>query len=189
MLPRFLVGDPLRLGQILINLINNAVKFTDQGEIVVRVMVTEHPLLDAEAQNSESTLLKFSVSDTGIGYDAARKWQTCFKPFNQADTSVTRKYGGTGLGLAISKQLAELDGWNDLAGERTRRRKHVLLYDSYSASLPKSSRSELRASLSDLQQKSVLVVDDSSTARHSLVGMLRANGLESSSGCVWRGGS
>ena len=110
MFPKYLVGDPLRLGQILINLVNNAVKFTDQGEIVVRVMVTdEKPDAEDQANGDDLKILKFSVSDTGIGMTPPQM-ANLFQAFNQADTSVTRKYGGTGLGLAISKQLAELMG-------------------------------------------------------------------------------
>jgi two-component system sensor histidine kinase/response regulator len=99
--PRYLNGDSLRIGQILINYANNAVKFTDQGEIVVAVKVLE--------QNEQEALLQFSVSDTGIGLTDEQK-SRLFQSFQQADTSTSRKYGGTGLGLAISKQLAELMG-------------------------------------------------------------------------------
>ena len=94
-------GDPLRLGQILINFCNNAVKFTEAGEVVIRARVVE--------DGGDSHLLEFSVSDTGIGMTAAQIGRL-FQAFEQADTSTTRKYGGTGLGLAISKRLAELMG-------------------------------------------------------------------------------
>ncbi len=94
-------GDPLRLGQILINFCNNAVKFTEQGEVVVRAHVLE--------AIADSQVVKFSVSDTGIGMTEAQI-ERLFQAFEQADTSTTRKYGGTGLGLAISKRLAELMG-------------------------------------------------------------------------------
>ena len=99
--PRFLVGDPLRLGQILINLSNNAVKFTDSGEIVVSTERVE--------KNEDRITLKFSVSDTGIGLSEEQAGRL-FQSFSQADTSTTRKYGGTGLGLAISKKLANMMG-------------------------------------------------------------------------------
>jgi signal transduction histidine kinase/ActR/RegA family two-component response regulator len=95
-LPRRLVGDPTRLRQVLINLINNAIKFTDSGR--VQLSVTRH---------AESLL--FQVRDTGIGMDAAML-ERLFKPFMQADESITRKYGGTGLGLVISKELVEAMG-------------------------------------------------------------------------------
>ena len=97
--PRTLVGDPLRLGQILINLVNNAVKFTEKGEIVVQIEKT--------AIKDERVSLRFSIRDTGIGMTDEQRGRL-FESFSQADSSTTRKYGGTGLGLAISKQLVEM---------------------------------------------------------------------------------
>jgi len=99
--PRRLLGDPLRLGQILLNLVNNAVKFTAQGEVVVSVS----PVARAGAQ----VRLCFAVRDTGIGILPAQQARL-FEVFSQADGSTTRRYGGTGLGLAISKKLADLMG-------------------------------------------------------------------------------
>jgi PAS domain S-box-containing protein len=100
--PRALVGDPLRLGQVLINYANNAVKFTEHGEIRLHISVLG-PTDGAELQ------LRFEVRDTGIGMTPEQTAQL-FQTFQQADASTTRKYGGTGLGLAISKQLATLMG-------------------------------------------------------------------------------
>ncbi len=97
-LPPQLIGDPLRLGQILINLVNNSIKFTEHGEIVVKA-----------AQDDVTGRLIFTVSDTGIGM-TPEQLSNLFQSFSQADTSITRKYGGTGLGLSISKQLCELMG-------------------------------------------------------------------------------
>ncbi len=99
--PTALVGDPLRLGQILINLSNNAVKFTDSGEIVVFTELIK--------KDDTQATLKFSVRDTGIGM-TEQQAAKLFQPFAQADSSTTRKYGGTGLGLTISKRLAEMMG-------------------------------------------------------------------------------
>jgi PAS domain S-box-containing protein len=96
-----LVGDPLRLGQILINLVNNAVKFTERGEVVVTVTL--------EDRVSDRVKLKFSVRDSGIGM-TPEQTARLFQAFSQADTSTTRKYGGTGLGLSISKRLVEMMG-------------------------------------------------------------------------------
>ena len=99
--PNFLVGDPLRLGQILVNYSNNAVKFTEQGEIVISVQVAE--------ETEHDVMIRFSVRDTGIGLTEEQIGKL-FQSFQQADTSTSRKYGGTGLGLAISKKLANLMG-------------------------------------------------------------------------------
>jgi len=100
-IPTALVGDPLRLQQVLINLGNNAVKFTERGEIVISTR-----LLEADA---DDVMLHFSVRDTGVGMTAGQQGKL-FQSFSQADSSTTRKFGGTGLGLAISKRLTELMG-------------------------------------------------------------------------------
>ncbi len=99
--PVALVGDPLRLGQILLNLTNNALKFTEKGEIVVKIDLAE--------EKSEAAVIKFSVKDTGIGL-SREQMDKLFRSFHQADTSTTRQYGGTGLGLTICKQLSEMMG-------------------------------------------------------------------------------
>ena len=99
--PTALVGDPLRLGQVLVNLGNNAVKFTEQGEIVVGV--------EKVAEDEDGVELHFWVKDTGIGM-TPEQCGRLFQSFSQADTSTTRKYGGTGLGLAICKNLVEMMG-------------------------------------------------------------------------------
>ena len=99
--PEQLLGDPLRLGQILTNFVNNAVKFTERGEIGLNIDLLE--------RTGEKVQLKFSVSDTGIGMTREQAAKL-FQPFSQADMSTTRKHGGTGLGLSISRKLAELMG-------------------------------------------------------------------------------
>jgi signal transduction histidine kinase/CheY-like chemotaxis protein len=104
-LPTALVGDPMRLSQVLLNLGNNAVKFTERGEVIVAVEVVAE---DAAAPPGRpALLLRFSVRDTGIGMDDAQR-ERIFKPFEQADSSTSRRYGGTGLGLAISRHLVHL---------------------------------------------------------------------------------
>ncbi|MYM68091.1 response regulator [Pseudoduganella sp. FT55W] len=99
--PRYLVGDPLRLGQVLINLVNNAVKFTLEGKLELRC--------ELHKQREDKVILRFTVSDTGIGMTPQQK-SRLFRAFSQANGSTTRQYGGTGLGLSISQQLVRLMG-------------------------------------------------------------------------------
>lgn len=99
--PAVLVGDPLRLGQVLINLAGNAVKFTREGEVTVRA--------ELQKEEGDQVMLRFIVKDTGIGM-SRQEIDKLFRPFTQADTSITRKFGGTGLGLTISKRLIEKMG-------------------------------------------------------------------------------
>jgi len=99
--PTALVGDPVRLRQVIVNLTGNAIKFTEEGEVVIRA--------ETEREEDSSVLLHFMVSDTGIGIPP-NKIDTIFEDFSQADGSTTRRYGGTGLGLAISRQLVEMMG-------------------------------------------------------------------------------
>jgi CheY-like chemotaxis protein len=102
--PEALEGDPLRLGQILINLCNNALKFTERGSITLAVDIDNSPFVNEDG--GKSIYLRFMVEDTGIGMTPEQQ-RKLFKPFTQADGSITRKYGGSGLGLSISKYLAE----------------------------------------------------------------------------------
>jgi PAS domain S-box-containing protein len=165
--PHYLKGDPLRLGQILINLVNNAIKFTEKGEVIVEVKVEEG--------SGDSRQLRFSVSDSGIGM-TSEQVSNLFQSFNQADTSITRKYGGTGLGLAISKQLCELMQ-GSLSVESQPGKGSTFLFTAVfgvaTGGLPLYAGSRRR----DLIKKSVLVVDDSENARDVLIAMLKANGL------------
>ena len=159
--PNALVGDPLRLGQILINFANNAVKFTAKGEVTIRVSVV-HPA------NGE-VMLRFAVSDTGIGIAEDQRGRL-FRSFEQADTSTTRKYGGTGLGLVISKRLAELMGGevgvDSIAG--------VGSTFWFTARL-RRGEAQLRRFVpqAELLGRRMLVVDDNSHAREVLGEMLR----------------
>ncbi len=109
--PTYLTGDPNRLRQILVNLLNNAFKFTEKGEIAARVKVIEgtHSEEHELPQSGKKCVLQFSVRDSGIGL-SQKQQKVIFQPFAQADTSTSRKYGGTGLGLSIVKRLVELMG-------------------------------------------------------------------------------
>jgi PAS domain S-box-containing protein len=157
-----LQGDPLRLGQILINLCNNAVKFTEAGEVVVKAELLE----DAP----DSQLIRFSVSDTGIGMTKEQIGHL-FQSFHQADVSTTRKYGGTGLGLAISKRLAELMGGNiEVTSELGKGSTFKFIVRLGKA--PVAPRRQLIES--HLRERRVLVIDDNEQARHVLAAMLRA---------------
>jgi PAS domain S-box-containing protein len=153
-------GDPLRLGQILINFCNNAVKFTEHGEVAVEVRVLE--------ENPDSQLVQFSVSDTGIGMTEAQIARL-FQAFEQADASTTRKYGGTGLGLAISKQLTELMGGHvevkSEPGKGSTFRFTARLGKGTAIIRPRLLQSDLRG-------RRVLIIDDNPHARAVLSNML-----------------
>ncbi len=164
--PRSLIGDPLRLGQILINLVHNAIKFSDKGEIAVRVMAEEVTL--------EKARLAFSVRDHGIGM-SAEQVANLFQSFNQADTSFTRKYGGTGLGLAISKQLCELMGGTISVESEIGKGSTFSFCVSFA--IASEEQFAARKSHDKLQKRSVLIVDDSEIARKLLLGIMQANGF------------
>jgi PAS domain S-box-containing protein len=161
--PEVLSGDAARLRQILLNLAGNAIKFTEAGEVVVRVVMVPGP---AEAQ-----LLRFSVTDTGIGIPK-EKCATIFEPFSQADSSTTRKYGGTGLGLTISTRLVSLMG-GELRVESEPGRG-----SQFHFAIP-LQRSEAKLDTAPavspelLRGVRVLVVDDNKTNRRILAGMLQ----------------
>ena len=152
-------GDPLRLGQILINYCNNAVKFTERGEIVVKARVKD------EDENGE--LIYFSVSDTGIGLTDEQMGRL-FQAFEQADASTTRQHGGTGLGLAISKKLAQLMGGD--VGVTSEVGKGSTFW--FTAYLAKGDATARRLSRPDLRGRRVLIIDDNSQAREIESSML-----------------
>jgi PAS domain S-box-containing protein len=151
--PKYLIGDPLRLGQILVNYSNNAVKFTEKGEIVISVKVVEDGENDA--------LIRFAVRDTGIGLTQEQIGKL-FQSFQQADTSTSRKYGGTGLGLAISKNLANLMG-GDVGVESDYGKGSTFWF---TARLGKGIAKERKfVPEPDLRDRRVLVVDDNKMSR------------------------
>ncbi len=151
--PLHLLGDPLRLGQVLLNLCNNASKFTDKGEILVHVR--------AVAPIAEQAMLEFTVQDSGIGM-TAEQLDSLFQSFNQADVSITRKYGGTGLGLAISKQLVELMGGQISVESAVGRGSRFIFTAAFD--VDKHSHKPSIQTLDDLRGMHVLVVDDSETS-------------------------
>ena len=161
--PPYLLGDPLRLGQVLTNLANNAIKFTEKGEVSI---ITE----TLEESETEATL-QFSVCDTGIGM-TTEQISKLFQEFSQADTSTTRKYGGTGLGLTISKRLVDRMG-GSIRVESTKGEGSRFIF---TARFLKSTKKTVSFSLptSDLRGLRVLVVDDNENAR-----MIMSNYLES----------
>jgi CheY-like chemotaxis protein len=161
--PTALVGDPLRLGQILINLSNNAVKFTDAGEIIV----------STELVNKDDTqvTLKFSVQDSGIGMTEAQAAKL-FQPFAQADSSTTRKYGGTGLGLTISKRLAGMMG-GEIWVESEQGRGSTFSFTANFGLGKEKAKKRLKPA-SELRGMKVLVVDDNATSRSIFQEMLES---------------
>ncbi len=166
--PVSLRGDPLRLTQILVNLGNNAIKFTEQGEVKITIRVDQNL--------GERVKLRFNVTDTGIGMNPEQQ-SRLFQKFSQADTSTTRKFGGTGLGLAISKELTEMmDGEIGVDSEEGR---GSTFYFTAEFELGESVSDGGRVLPDNLKTMRVLVVDDNASAREILSEMVRALGFSS----------
>ncbi|MFZ0522060.1 MAG: response regulator [Candidatus Acidiferrales bacterium] len=157
--PTQLKGDPLRLGQILINFCNNAVKFTEHGEIVVHARTQQ--------QDDDGQLIYFSVQDTGIGLSKEQMGRL-FRAFEQADASTTRQHGGTGLGLAISKRLAQLMGGD--VGVDSEEGKGSTFW--FTARLGNGAATRRQTVPPDLRGRRVLIIDDNPQARAVLSSML-----------------
>lgn len=165
--PPLLIGDPTRLTQVLINLAGNAVKFTAQGEVIVRVVRAR--------ETSEEIVLRFSVIDTGIGM-SQHEIEKLFHPFTQADTSITRKFGGTGLGLTISKRLVEMMGgriWVESTPGFGSRFIFVARFQKVEKQLNFSL-----AAINDLRGLRVLAVDHSEKSLHILKSHLESFDLD-----------
>ncbi len=161
--PKYLTGDPLRLKQILINLVNNAIKFTEAGQIFLKVSAAD--------VTGNLTHLSFSVSDTGVGM-TPEQISRLFQPFNQADVSHTRKFGGTGLGLAISHQLCQLMGGTlTVESEPDQGTTFVL-----KVVLGISGKALPRKGI-DTRRHVILIVDDDPSDRDALYAMLTAKGF------------
>ena len=156
--PTELVGDPVRLKQILTNLVGNAVKFTERGEVVVRVELV--------GQDGETAALRFSVRDTGIGITEEQLGRL-FLSFSQADTSTTRRYGGTGLGLTISRQLVRLMG-GEINVESEPGAGSTFSFEITLPKQPPGARKGAGKPRADLRGLRALIVDDNATNRRIL---------------------
>ncbi len=182
--PRMIVGDVTRLRQILVNLLGNAVKFTQTGEVVISVTArllnedesTEHSQKASGLLNPNYEI-QFAVKDTGIGIPPERL-NRLFKPFSQVDSSTTRKYGGTGLGLAICKQLSEIMGgrmWVESQIDQG----STFYFTAIASSIASNELPELR-NPKLLAQKRLLIVDDNATNRKILSNQAQSWGMTTS---------
>jgi PAS domain S-box-containing protein len=180
--PDRLRGDPVRLRQILVNLAGNAVKFTERGEIAVRVEQAQETRDQKQEAGGDSFRLRFSVKDTGIGIPA-EKQGLLFEKFSQVDTSSTRRFGGTGLGLAIAKQLTDLMG-GEIGVESEEGRGttfwFTLSLERVAEGEPAvgESTADIVSSSTEIHGACILVVDDNETNRKVLMTQLRAWGFQ-----------
>jgi PAS domain S-box-containing protein len=170
--PEVVKGDSGRLRQVLINLAGNAIKFTDHGEVALKVQV--------ETFNENDRTLHFMLQDSGIGIPP-EKLRLIFDPFSQADSSTTRKYGGTGLGLAISTRLVEMMGGRIWVESELGKGSQFHFTARLGVSDTNAIQAGIIAAPELLRAVKVLVVDDNSTNRRILEGMLRHWGMKSSS--------
>ncbi len=171
--PDGLVGDPDRLRQVLVNLVGNAIKFTDRGEVAARVTVA--------SRDAEGLVLEFAISDTGVGIPRAKR-KAIFQPFTQADGSFTRRFKGAGLGLTISSQLARLMGGKIRVESKPGAgstfyftSRFTVLLDDVAVAAPTAP-----APTDNLRGRHVLVVDDHPATGEALQRMMQAKGLRTS---------
>ncbi|MCO7187360.1 MULTISPECIES: PAS domain-containing hybrid sensor histidine kinase/response regulator [unclassified Pseudoalteromonas] len=161
------IGDPLRIGQVLINLAGNAVKFTEQGHVTINISY--------QSEDEQSAKLLFRVIDTGIGLSSEQQTKL-FQSFSQADTSITRKYGGTGLGLTISQHLVKLMGGEIFVESEPG--KGSTFY--FTLPLPFATTTRLVSQPSEhFRDKIALIVDDNALAREVMAAMLKKFGIAS----------
>lgn len=165
-IPTLLKGDPGRLRQILMNLTNNALKFTSKGEVLIKA--------EPHSETGDSVELYFTVTDTGIGIPEERQAKL-FEEFTQVDASTTRKYGGTGLGLAISKQLVELMGGK--IGVESMEGSGSTFWFTIKLQKQISQKKEEESELAELDDVKVLVVEDNDTNREIMVNKLNSWGM------------
>jgi len=167
-IPPVLVGDPLRIGQVLLNLCGNAVKFTEKGEILVRSRLI--------AAQGDRLQLRFEVRDTGIGMTQSQEARL-FQAFSQGDTSMTRKYGGTGLGLAICRDLVQLMGGEiGVQSEPGKGSTFWFTIPVRPSEKPRKRHSTLQAA--DFRGLRALIVDDAESAREAFAEMVRSMGAD-----------
>ena len=166
-IPPWLTGDAMRLQQVLINLAGNAIKFTEAGEVLVRIT--------QQARTRESTTLLFSVRDTGIGISSEQR-DKLFHSFSQAETSTTRRYGGTGLGLAISQRMVQLMGSEIRVESQTGKGSCF----SFELTLPVAASLGEPPALPASKALSVLIVDDNAVAREATSAMVNQLGWQAS---------
>ena len=171
-IPEVLFGDPLRIGQILINLVNNGVKFTSQGSVKVSVILLEE-------QNGQLAL-QFTVADTGLGISLEQQ-NKLFQPFSQLDSSNCRQYGGTGLGLSISKKLIEMMGgeiWVDSApGQGANFHFTLLLAPAAVDQLSLKQKEDINNCISTLQGRRILLVEDNQFNQDLAIVLLTRKGM------------
>ena len=162
--PEMVRGDSSRLRQIVINLVGNAIKFANQGEVALKV--------ESDAPEGEELLLRFTIADTGIGIPR-EKQESIFEPFTQADASTTRKFGGTGLGLTISSRLVGMMGGKIWLESEVGRGSEFHFTARFGVAHTKTGAAEGIRPTENLSGVKVLVVDDNRTNRKILEGMLK----------------
>ncbi len=160
-------GDPFRLRQVITNLLGNAIKFTEEGEVTLHATCV--------GDTTESAAIRLEVSDTGIGMTGEQQHRL-FQPFSQADSSMTRRYGGTGLGLTISKRLVEAMGGN--IGVESEPRVGSTFWFTVRLERRPESEEATPAAITDLQKLRILVTDDNATNRTILHKQLASWGIE-----------
>ena len=174
--PKFLKGDPLRLGQILINLGNNAVKFTSRGTVKIKVQQVD--------QQENKRTLQFCVADTGIGMTPEEQ-SKLFKSFSQTDSSTSRKYGGTGLGLAISKKLVEKMGGTIMVESAPGQGSSFIfnLQLALGDAPVTDEQTEDNEDFSRLRGTKILLVDDNQLNQELALALLTREGMSVTSAC------
>jgi PAS domain S-box-containing protein len=172
--PEFLLGDPFRIRQVLVNLVGNAIKFTERGEILVRVDIVRQPPAPVDSNKS---MLHFSVADTGIGIPESRQ-RAIFESFTQADGSTSREYGGTGLGLTISSRLVQMMGGAIWVESRKDSPGSIFNFTACLEVQSNAGPSWEPVSAAEVRGLRVLVVDDNATNRRVLMDMLAQWGVK-----------